>query len=249
MRFANTIVRDFIVVTCEHGGNRIPAEYADLFRRWHHILQSHRGYDAGALIMARDLARAMRAPLVASTVSRLLVDLNRSLSNPRVWSEATRSLPPADRQRVIQRYYAPYHRRVAATIDDAVTSGRRVIHLSSHSFTPVLNGHARTSDVGLLYDPERSGELVLAESWKTAFAEQVPDLRVRRNYPYAGNGDGLTRSLRRRFPPTRYIGIEFELNQTFVLGEEKPWRALRRSVVATLQAALLHCPRTRVPLV
>jgi len=247
--FANTIVRDFIVVTCEHGGNRIPAEYAGLFHRWQHLLDSHRGYDAGALIMARDLARAMRAPLVASTVSRLLVDLNRSLSNPRVWSEATRSLPPVDRQRVIQRYYTPYHRRVAAIIDDAVTSGHRVIHLSSHSFTPVLNGHVRTSDVGLLYDPARSGELVLAEFWKTAFAEQIPDLRVRRNYPYAGNGDGLTRSLRRRFPPTRYVGIEFELNQTFVLGEEKPWQALRKSIVATLRAALRRCLRTRMPLV
>ena len=249
VRFANTIgVRDFFVVTCEHGGNRIPAEYAGLFRRWQHILHSHRGYDAGALIMARDLASALHAPLAASTVSRLLVDLNRSLSNRRVWSEATCSLPPTDRQRLIQRYYAPYHRRVAAIIDEAVTSGRRVIHLSSHSFTPVLNGRARTSDVGLLYDPARSGEVVLAEVWKAAFAEQVPDLRVRRNYPYAGNGDGLTRSLRRRFPPTRYVGIEIELNQAFALGEEKPWRALRRSVVATLQTALSRCPRTRMPL-
>jgi len=247
-RFANTIVRDFIVVTCEHGDNRIPSEYAGLFRRWQRILHSHRGYDAGALIMARDLATVLRAPLVASTVSRLLVDLNRSLSNPRVWSEATRSLPPANKQRVIERHYAPYHRRVAAIIDEAVTSGRRVIHLSSHSFTPVLNGHARTCDVGLLYDPARSGETMLAESWKTAFAEQVPDLRVRRNYPYAGNGDGLTRSLRRRFSPSQYVGIEIELNQALVLGEEKSWRALRRSVVATLQAALRRCPRTRMRL-
>jgi predicted N-formylglutamate amidohydrolase len=241
-------VRDFILVTCEHGGNRIRRGYAGLFHGWHLILRSHRGYDAGALTMARELAAALRAPLVASTVSRLLVDLNRSLSNPRVWSEATRSLPAADKQRVIQRHYAPYHQRVAEIIDEAVTSGRRVIHLSSHSFTPVLNGHTRTADVGLLYDPDRPSEAVLAEIWKTAFAEQAPHLRVRRNYPYAGNGDGLTRSLRRRFPPTQYAGIEIELNQEFVLGEGNLWRALRKLVVSTLQAALRRGPRTRMPL-
>ena len=47
--------------------------------------------------MARDLAAVLRAPLAASTVSRLLVDLNRSLSNPRAWSAATRSLQPAEK--------------------------------------------------------------------------------------------------------------------------------------------------------
>ncbi len=237
-RFANTIVRDFIVVTCEHGGNRIPLEYAGLFRGWQPILRSHRGYDAGPLVMARDRATGLRAPLAASTVSRLLVDLNRSPSNPRVWSDATRSLTPSDKERVLQGHYAPYHAMVAAIVGKAVASGRRVIHLSSHSFTPVLRGRTRTADVGLLYDPERPGEMKLAAIWKTVFAEQHPRLRVRRNYPYAGNGDGLTRSLRRSFPPKRYVGIELELNQALVLGDAKTWRALRRGAVATLQAAL-----------
>ena len=29
--------RDFLVVTCEHGGNRIPAAYASLFRDWQSV--------------------------------------------------------------------------------------------------------------------------------------------------------------------------------------------------------------------
>ena len=161
---ASAVVGDFIVVTCEHGGNRIPLEYAGLFRGWHRALRSHRGYDAGALAMARDLASVLHAPLVASTVTRLLVDLNRSLSNPAAWSEATRSLPPAEKQRLVRRHYAPHHRRVAAIVGAAVASGYRVIHLASHSFTPMLDGQARTADVGLLYDPSRRGEVMLAET-------------------------------------------------------------------------------------
>ena len=230
--------RDFIVVTCEHGGNRIPREYASLFRGWHRVLRTHRGYDAGALVMARELAAALRAPLVASTVSRLLVDLNRSLSNPRAWSAATRALPPDRKRRVVARHYAPYHRRVAAIVGEAIASGCRVVHVASHSFTPVLDGHARTCDIGLLYDPARAGEAALAQRWKAAFAEREPRLRVRRNYPYAGKGDGLTRSLRRRFPPARYVGIELEINQAFVRDGGRAWRDVRACVVSTLQAAL-----------
>jgi predicted N-formylglutamate amidohydrolase len=81
------------VITCEHGGNRIPVPYRNLFHAHQALLDSHRGYDPGALIMARALATAFAAPLVASTVSRLLVDLNRSVGHPRLHSEATRKAP------------------------------------------------------------------------------------------------------------------------------------------------------------
>lgn len=238
--------RDLILVTCEHGGNRIPREYASLFRGWQRALRSHRGYDAGALAMARDLAASLHAPLVASTVSRLLVDLNRSLANPSVWSPATRSLLSGEKLRIVHRHYAPHYRRVVAIADEAVFSGRRVIHVASHSFTPVLDGKVRTADVGLLYDPARPREAALSALWKAALAERAPELRVRRNYPYAGKGDGLTRFLRRRYPASRYVGIEIELNQAFVQDGGKPWRHLRESVATTLQSALLRSGRPRV---
>jgi len=230
-------VRDLLVVTCEHGGNRIPAEYAGLFRGWRGILATHRGFDRGALVMARELAAAFDAPLVASTVSRLLIDLNRSLGNPRVWSDATRILPPARKQRIVRRHYAPYRQRVEGIVSEAVAAGRRVIHLSSHSFTPVLDGHARNADVGLLYDPAHPFETAMAARWKAAFAEHAPALRVRRNYPYKGRNDGLTSSLRRRFPSESYVGMEIELNQA-LMAHGPRWRRLRGTVVTTVKAAL-----------
>jgi len=70
---------DAFIITCEHGGNRIPASYRQLFRGQRALLDSHRGYDPGALVMATTLAGTFRAPLVASTTSRLLIDLNRSM--------------------------------------------------------------------------------------------------------------------------------------------------------------------------
>jgi predicted N-formylglutamate amidohydrolase len=229
---------DFHVVTCEHGGNRIPAAYVDLFHGWQACLSSHRGYDPGALVMARDIAAALQAPLVGSTVSRLLVDLNRSLSSPQAWSDATRTLSPTRKQAIVSRHYAPYRQRLMESVAQAVARGRRVIHVSSHSFTPVLDGQVRNADVGLLYDPARPGEAVVAARWKAAFAETSAELRVRRNYPYHGKNDGLTTAMRRCFAPSQYVGIEIELNQALVLSQPRLWRQLRRTVVMALESAL-----------
>src|SRR5208282_1599260 len=93
-----------IVITCEHGGNRIPVLYRDLFHGQQQQLESHRGYDPGALVMGRALAAALAAPLVVSTVSRLLVDLNRSVGHPRLHCEAIRKAPAAVRQRILKHY-------------------------------------------------------------------------------------------------------------------------------------------------
>lgn len=229
--------RDAFLITCEHGGNRIPARCRELFTGQQPLLDSHRGYDAGALVMARTLGKAFEAPLVASTVSRLVVDLNRSIGHRRLFSDLMRTAPAALRAEILAQHYTPYRARVDGFVRQFVADGRRVIHVSSHSFTPVLDGRVRSADVGLLFDPRRPGELDLCARWKTAFATSAPGLRVRRNHPYAGRDDGLTSYLRRRFPPTAYVGIELELNQRFVLAGGRPWTALRSDVVTALRLA------------
>jgi hypothetical protein len=95
----------------------------------------------------------------------------------------------------------------------------------------------RRADVGLLYDPGRRGEVALCARWKASLAVLAPQLRVRRNYPYAGKGDGLTRYLRLRFAPRAYVGIEVEINQAIVLGAGRPFAALRRVLVESLRRA------------
>jgi predicted N-formylglutamate amidohydrolase len=226
--------RDFVLITCEHGGNRIPPRYRHLFRGHEPLLASHRGYDPGALVMARNLARAFDAPLVVSTVSRLLVELNRSLGHPRLFSDATRPAPKAVHREILARHYFPYRGRVEALIADAAKRGRRVVHISSHSFTPVLDGEVRNADIGLLYDPGRPGEVELCRRWQARLGESAPELRVRRNYPYTGKSDGFTAYLRKRFAADRYVGVELEINQAIV-GAARRWTGLRNRVVEALR--------------
>ena len=201
------------------------------------MLDSHRGFDPGALVMARALARAFGAPLVTTTVSRLLVDLNRSIGHPRLFSAAVRSAPAALRAKIVERYYRPYRTEVERLVTQFVSRGRRVIHISSHSFTPTLHGKSRCADVGLLYHPGRRGEARLCARWKAALAEFAPGIEVRRNYPYAGRGDGLTSHLRLDFQPSAYVGIELEINQRIVFDAGSRWKALRTVLIHSLRAA------------
>ena len=91
-----------------------------------------------------------------------------------------------------------------------------MIHLSSHSFTPELDGKVRNADIGLLYDPARQHEGNLCERWKALLKTCAAESTHRRNYPYAGKGDGLTTSFRRHLPPRPYVGIELEVNQEHI---------------------------------
>jgi predicted N-formylglutamate amidohydrolase len=228
---------DAFLITCEHGGNRIPAPYRALFRGRRALLDSHRGYDAGALVLARALARAFRARLVTSTLSRLLIDLNRSIGHPQLFSAATRDAPEKIRATLVERHYRPHREKVERLVRQSVASGRRVIHIATHSFTPELDGKLRRADVGLLYHPGRGGEVELCARWKASLAAIAPRLRVRRNYPYAGKADGLTAHLRKRFARGAYVGIELEVNQAIVAAAGTPWTALRGVLIDSLRAA------------
>jgi predicted N-formylglutamate amidohydrolase len=217
---------DYLIVSCEHGGNRLPAPFQDLFSR--RFLSTHRGYDPGALELARQYACATDAPLFYSTVSRLLVELNRPLGHPQVFS---RPLAPAVRARLLARYYLPYWRRIEAAVRG---STKRVLHISFHSFTPQLRGERRRTDVGLLFDPSRAPEVAFCRRWRGAILRRYPDLRVRYNDPYDGTHPSVVASLREQFGARRYVGIQIEVNQKFPRGDARRWRALRAALVGAL---------------
>lgn len=207
-----------LLFSCEHGGYRIPPEYRALFRGAEEALASHRGWDPGALRLARALGRRLGVPILALTWSRLLVEANRSPTNRRIWSAWTAPLPKQERDRILARYWWPHRRRVEGAVRAAVDSGGRVLHVAVHSFTPVLDGDARNADVGLLYDPGRRAERAACAHWAALLRERVPGLRVRFNYPYRGTADGLNTWLRRRYPANAYLGIELEANQALLAG-------------------------------
>ncbi|HET7134179.1 MAG TPA: N-formylglutamate amidohydrolase [Gammaproteobacteria bacterium] len=223
-----------MLVSCEHGGNDVPPAYAALFSGAERVLDSHRGMDFGA----RDVALAFGARLgvtpAIGSVTRLVVDLNRSPQHRNVFSEYTRGLSRGDKRAALDAHYWPYRKQVERRVERAVRSGAFVLHVSAHSFTPELKGEVRNCDVGLLYDPGSSTERRFIEAWHAALEVHAPALRVRRNYPYRGVSDSLVTHLRRVHRERMYAGVELEVNQKHV--GTPGWRAL----VATLAKALEH---------
>ncbi len=227
-----------VLVTCEHGGNRVPAPWARLLADAAGALATHRGWDPGALPLARELARILRAPLRAATVTRLLVDLNRSPHHPRVFSEWTRGLPAAERALLLARHHGPHRDAVEGDVAEQVRRGRRVVHLGVHSFTPELDGVVRRADLALLYDPGRPLERALCSAWARELACALPQLAVRRNQPYRGASDGLTTSLRRSFPAEAYLGVEIEVSQRLLGADGRFPRTIAVALAEGLGTAL-----------
>lgn len=227
-----------LVFSCEHGGNRIPAQYRTCFQHCTDQLRDHRGYDIGALSLARSLARQLHAPLEYSTVSRLLVDLNRSLHHRALFGSPIRQLDRDCRQTIINRYYLPYRDRVEGKIANLIRRDNNVLHLSIHSFTGTWHGQLRRADIGLLYDPARLHERCLSRALITLLRENNTDLRIRRNYPYRGTADGLTTALRRKFASSRYAGIELEINQELVVQKGARWRAVQALIGHTIASVI-----------
>jgi predicted N-formylglutamate amidohydrolase len=229
---------DFVLLTCEHGGNRVPAAFGRLFRAHRQLLDSHRGYDPGALELARLSARRLRAPLHFATVTRLLVELNRSPHHPALFSAVSKQLTVVERAALLEKHYFPYRARVETEVTRAVNSGRRVIHVSFHTFTPEMDGVVRNADIGLLYDPCRPGETEFSARFKRSLAARHPGLTIRKNYPYLGKADGFTTSLRKKWGDTVYLGIELEVNQRWPLSGPREWRVLQQAIAETAEETI-----------
>jgi predicted N-formylglutamate amidohydrolase len=229
-----------LIFTSEHGSNKIPVEYKHLFLGHEQLLNTHSGHDLGAWSLAESLAQGFDAQLFKTDVSRLLVDVNRSLWRRTLFSEMTKPLPKVPKKIILENFYYPHRERIAVFINDHISNGQKILHIATHSFTPVLKGQQRATDIGLLYDPARSNEKLISREWKLNFKKDAPDLRVRFNYPYRGKPDGLTAHFRKSYPDEKYLGIELELNQKFVLKDGKFPKEILGPIVTSLTKTLDH---------
>jgi len=233
-----------LVVSCEHASCAVPTGLEAALGIPEDVLHSHRGWDPGAAWTAEQLSARFETELFLGRVTRLAVDLNRSADNRRAESVFAQRLPEAQRQALRQQYHAPHWDAVARALARHARRGP-VLHLSVHSFTPVLHGKRRPMDIGLLYDPVRPLEATLARKLKGLLS--AAGLKVARNAPYRGRDDGITRGMRARFAPEVYAGIELELNQARVREDRLDLEVLDpvQSALATILGAELHPPGAR----
>ncbi|MDT0648195.1 N-formylglutamate amidohydrolase [Zunongwangia sp. F260] len=224
-----------LVVTCEHAFNTIPQEYKYLFKDVAKVLESHRGYDPGVFDLYTEVSKLANFGMYQKT-GRLVVEVNRSENHPQLFSEFTKVLSKAEKEKILRDYYFPYRNAVEEKISEYFEAGEEICHFSVHSFTPVLNGMQRNADIGLLYDPARTTEKDFSVLFKKLLNKELPELKIRYNYPYLGKADGFTTYLRKKFPK-KYSGIELEVNQKFV-ENNKIGEGLKMAIFDSLKSAM-----------
>lgn len=228
----------FLVISCEHAGNVVPKEYTEIFRDHHDLLQTHRGIDIGALELTEQVVKDLKAPVLLQKITRLLVDCNRTITNPSLFSEVTKNLACEKKEEILDRFYWPYREKLEKAIKNKIDEGYQVIHLSMHTFTPVWKGKERSVDIGFLFDPERESERVFIETWMENFAKIAKVFRFKKNAPYRGTSDGLTKMMRCVWPSNSYIGIELEVSQRFASGDVSLWKSLQGKVATSLSTTI-----------
>ncbi|NOG45642.1 MAG: N-formylglutamate amidohydrolase [Calditrichaeota bacterium] len=228
-----------LLFTSEHGGNQIPEKYKHLFKGHENVLKTHRGYDLGIWSMAEAFSNGLQARLFKINISRLLVDVNRSLWRRTLFSEMTKPLSKSEKKNILDSYYYPHREKISTFLNDQISSGQKVLHIATHSFTPVMNGVERNADIGFLYNPERSNEKLISKEWKKTL-NMCSDLRVRFNYPYRGKPDGLTAHFRKKYSNGSYLGVELEVNQKFVNEEGRFPDDLCKMLVSTFTTTISH---------
>ena len=217
-----------LMLTCEHASNHVPATFKKFVPA--DVLETHRAYDIGARAVFRKLVKFAKPEFYCEgKFSRLFVDLNRTITNKVVFSEyydtqnSRVQTAVAKMKAQARAYWREYRENVEKFVSKNIRSLRQaqrpeaaIVHLGIHSFTPVLNGKVRNTDIGILYDPTRPLERAYANVIKAEIKRLYPKMKERFNYPYKGTSDGLTTTLRKKFGP-QYVGIEIEINQKFFI--------------------------------
>lgn len=233
-------MKNKLIITCEHASNNIPTELEYLFAstKAQNDLSSHLGIDIGAKNAALYIEDFFKCPIQLADYSRLLIELNRTLGNKQVFSKYSQTLETDIKNKIINNIYLTYRNKVENLIKKHISTNNRVIHLSIHSFTPVLNNQTRLTDIGLLYDPKRSYEKELCSSVKHIYSKNNNNkYQLRLNYPYKGYTDGFTTYLRKIFNHDQYLGIEIEINQKYAVNNSFP-NELLNSLCDALKVAI-----------
>ena len=150
------------VIAVDHAGARIPRRLGDLGLPPTE-LQRHIAWDIGALAVARQVAAALDAPLVAQNYSRLVIDCNRdpkvATSIPTVGEsiEIPGNIGLGEDEVLARRaeIFDPYHNHLRALLDERLAAGRPTILVAQHSMTDIFKGVRREMHAAVLYNRDR----------------------------------------------------------------------------------------------
>jgi predicted N-formylglutamate amidohydrolase len=218
---------NFIIVA-DHAGARIPRRLANLGLPAAE-LQRHIAWDIGVLGVARRLAAALDAPLVAQNYSRLVIDCNRdpqvATSIPHI-SETSEipgnvNLNSAEIAARRAEIFDPYHRRIRERIDERLAAGEPPILVAQHTMTDIYKGVRRKMHAAILYNRDRRFAGIVLEMLR-----READLIIADNEPYFVS-DETDYTVPHHAEARSLPYVEIEIRQDLVSGDagQAEWAA------------------------
>jgi predicted N-formylglutamate amidohydrolase len=155
------------------------------------------------------LCKRLAAPGLFGNVSRLVLDLHREIDSPGLIPVASDGYPipgnqglgPNGRQARIDRFWRPYHGRLAEIVAD----GRPDLLIAVHSFTPRLEaggGADRPWEVGILYNEDNRAARIAIDELRQQ------GLPTGDNEPYSGQLLNATMNIHAEASGIPYLAIE-----------------------------------------
>lgn len=231
--FVDGAAKSPFLLIADHASNHVPAE-VDLGIA-PALLQQHIAIDLGVAALGRAICAALSCPGIFGHVSRLVVDLNREEDAPHIIPTASdghnipgNTLSPAARQARIDRYWRPYHARIAEQIE----AQKPRLLISLHSFTPQLEtqpDEARPWEVGILYNED-----------DRAARHAIPALAaagviVGDQLPYSGKLLNATMNRHGEANGIAYLGVEMRQDLISDADGVARWCAVLAPVILGLQ--------------
>lgn len=178
-----------VLLVADHARNRVPYALNDLGLDGA-TLQTHIAWDIGSEWVARRLADQLDAPLVIAGYSRLVVDLNRSLSDPTSIAEVSdavvvpgnQELTGEQRDARIHELFLPYRRAIDEQLQRIRQRGVIPGLIAIHSFSPTIAEQKRPWQIGVLWDKDPRIPVPLMR----ALTDHPLNLTVGDNQPYSG---------------------------------------------------------------
>jgi predicted N-formylglutamate amidohydrolase len=212
----------FFVVAVPHASGDLPGWVpADVLGP---LALTHRALDRGAAKLATAMAAHLDARLIKGTVSRLFVDLNRSVESGEAVPNDGGGIALLDGDAAhgdLAGRLAIHHRfhgQLRQCIATAQMVRRPVILIDQHSFARQLDGQVpREVDIGICFSNATPFERALLQALKIEVGQlgtKVHDgehkrpLEVRRDEPYSGKHPGAFISRHYCAPQVRTVTVE-----------------------------------------
>lgn len=240
-RILNYNSKSPVFISCEHASKVIPKRYGFLGVKKSKLIDISDYYDTGAEEISRVIAKGFNAKCIFPTYSRMVINVNRSLSHRNLINAdchgikipGNENITEKERKKRITNYYLPYHKKIKKEIEELKKKHKKIYYICMHTFLYIVPGRKNWPDIGILYKYNKDAEF--CRKIKNLLAKRT-NFRIEINKPFSAKTNaGYTMGKYGKSNKIRCV--EFEVNDKH-LQNKKAVRKIGSLILSILKEAI-----------